>query len=340
LNARRSRRLARLRVGAAIDGLAELALRTRRPHGLLHPDVEVTAERLETAIGHATRFLERVQEKRGVLRGFLLLPGAATTWLTAHTAFVLEDVRCAQGLCARAAEYLHAIGATDGGWGYNRRVAPDCDSSAQALMVIARFGLRCEPFLVNTLAAAQAECGGFPTYAASGPPSGWQAPHPEVAALVAEALRRAGGFDDRVDRCSRWLDDCTTKGVLPSYWWSDDSYALWVQARTRRLGSCAMGAVRNALEDHRETPQLAMALSAAAELGLCEGTLLRAARLLVAQQYSDGSWACSPCLRVTSPKTLDACADAAGPMAADRRRVFSTAHAIAALHRVQKRLYS
>jgi hypothetical protein len=321
--------------------MSELAFQARRrPYGLLHADVDVTAERLETAIGRATRFLERAQEKRGVLRGFLLLPGAATTWLTAHAAFVLEDVPGAYVLCARAAEYLHSIGATDGGWGYNRRVATDCDSSAQALMVIARFGLRCEPFLVNNLAAAQAECGGFPTYATGSPATGWQSPHPEVSALVAEALRRAGGFDDKVDRCSRWLDDCTTEGVLPSYWWSDDSYALWVQTRTRRLGSPASGAVLTALERHRASPQLAMALNAAAELGVCEGTLIRTTRQLLAQQLSDGSWRCSPCLRVTSPHACDARPDTVGPVAADRRRVFSTTHAIAALHRVQRRLFS
>lgn len=324
-----------------MDCLSELAFRTRQPQrGLLHVDVHLTAGRLEIAIAEATRFLERSQDKQGVLRGFLLFPGAATTWLTAHVAFVLEDVPRAHVLCARAAAHLHSIGATDGGWGFNRRVAPDCDSSAQALMVVARFGLRSEPFLLNNLATAQAECGGFPTYAAVGPATGWQSPHPEVSALVAEALRRAGGFDDRVDRCSRWLNDCTSDGVLPSYWWSDHSYALWVQACTRQLGPAASGAVYMALERHGSSPQLAMALNASAQLGIPEGTLIRAAGQLVSQQFSDGSWRCSPCLRVTSPAAFDTGPAAHGPTVADRRRVFSTAHAIAALHRVQRRLFS
>ena len=340
MNARQIRRLADLRAGASYDRVSELAFRIRRrPRGVLHSDVTVTKRRIETAIHAGVRFLERRQERSGVLRGFLLFPGASTTWVTAHVAFVLEEVPTARSLCARAAAHLESIGATDGGWGYNRRVAPDCDSSAQALMVAGRFELPCEPFLLRNLAAAQLPCGGFPTYVGdTTSATGWQSPHPEVSALVAEALRRAGGFDDRVDRCSRWLDRSMTAGVLPSYWWDDAAYSMWVQARTCRLGRDGSAAVRAALDEHRACPQLAMLLTAAAHAPLSDATLTDAASVLLGQQLSDGSWTCSPCLRVTDPASFTAGSGAPGPVVADRRRVFSTAHAVAALWATGRRL--
>jgi hypothetical protein len=206
-------------------------------------------------------------------------------------------------------------------------------------MVAARFGLPCEAFLVRNLAAAQLPCGGFPTYAGDGSSAtGWQSPHPEVSALVTEALRRAGGFDSSVDRCSQWLDGSITAGVLPSYWWDDTAYSLWVQARTCRLGRGASLAVGAALKEHRACPQLAMLLTAAVHAGMSDGTLIEAASRLLGQQASDGSWVCSPCLRVTDPTSFAAGRGAPGPLVADRRRVFSTAHAVAALGTVGARL--
>jgi len=338
VNTRRARRLVRTLAGASFDRLSERAFRLR-PRGLLHSCVTVTAERIETAIRAGLRFLEARQDRSGVLRGFLLFPGASTTWVTAHVAFVLEEVPLARALCARAANHLVSIGAHDGGWGYNRRVAPDCDTSAQALMVIARFELPSEPFLMRNLAAAQLTCGGFPTYVGQGiATTAWHSPHPEVSALVTEALRRAGGFDAAVGRCSQWLEQSMIAGVLPSYWWDDPAYSLWVQARTRRLGPDASLAVLAGLEEHRASPQLAMLLTAAVAVNAPEAKLFEAASRLFGQQLSDGSWPCSPCLRVTDPSSFAVGPGGAGPLVADRRRIFSTAHAVAALDILRRRL--
>ena len=162
---RRLRREVRLRGGAVVDRVAEAVFRIRcRPRGLLHERADVTASRLDAAIARGGRFLLRQQRADGSLRGFLLYPGASTTWLTAHVAFVLADVPELEPLCRRAARFLQCVGPDDGGWGYNRRVAVDCDSSAQALLVLLAFSLPFEPFLIRNLAAAQLPAGGFPTY--------------------------------------------------------------------------------------------------------------------------------------------------------------------------------
>jgi hypothetical protein len=257
---------------------------------------------------------------------------------------VLEDVPQLQSVCAQAAAFLQSTGAHDGGWGYNRRVGVDCDSWSQALMVLAKYSLTYEDFLVCNLASAQLTCGGFPTYPSelgrsTAARNGWQSAHPEVTAMVAEALRRNGGFEDRVDRCLRWLRDVSCGGVLRSYWWSDDCYALWVQTRTHLLGQAASESVQIALLGNLGIPQLAMALTAGAELGLADETLADGTRRVLLEQFSDGSWCCAPCLRVTDPTQLWPDAGALGKVVADRRRVFSTAHAVAALARVGRRLF-
>jgi hypothetical protein len=341
----RWRRQLRLLGGAVVDRVAELwFLAWHRPGELLHDDTEATHDRLRIAIDRGARFLRQHQRGDGSWCGFLLYPGASTAWLTAHVAFALDDVPQLREDCRRAAAFLQSIGAHDGGWGYNRRVGIDCDSWSQALMVLAKHSLPFEDFLVCNLASAQLNCGGYPTYpsegrATSAVRSGWQAAHPEVTALVAEALRRRGGFEDRVDRCLRWLRKASTEGVLRSYWWPDECYSLWVQARTHLLGPAAAERVQAVLLRNDGVPQLAMGLTAAVELGFPDESLADGARKVLGEQRADGSWFCAPCLRVTHPTHVSPGPDAPGAVFADRRRVFSTAHAVAALDRVARQLF-
>jgi hypothetical protein len=339
-------RLGRLILGAAADRAEQAALRLLpRPRGLAHARPDATSGQLRAAVALGARFLEARQRGSGCWKGFLLPPGASTAWLTAHVAFVLEEVPELLPACRRAAGYLAAIGPDDGGWGYNRRVAVDCDSTAQALLVLHRFGLPIHPFLIDALLAAQESSGGFPTYRPDEPgrpASGWQVAHPDVSALVAVALRRLDRPEE-TERCLDWLrgQRGETTGVAPavancwaSYWWSGTAYGLWAQARAGLLEPRAEASIREAVATEHSAPQLAMALSAATALGLRDAVDEAAGRLLI-QQLADGSWPCAPCLRVTSPKVhVAAPGDGAalGPSYADATRIFSTAHAVAALH--------
>lgn len=333
----------RLHGGAAVDWAGEACFRMRHPQrGLLHDVADIADGRLDRAMAAGAEFLSHRQHGDGSFRGFLLYPGASSAWLTAHVAFVLEHVPEVEGMCRRAAAWLQSIGAEDGGWGYNRRVAVDSDSGSQALMVLGRFSLPCEEFLVRNLADMQLECGGFPTYPpdrGSQPPgaTGWRSAHPEVSAMVAEALRRRGGFEEQVDRCRRWLESVAAGGVLTSYWWEGDGYAIWVQSRTATLSASAPGALQDALDRCAGSPQVAMVLSAAIDSGMAGESVEAAIRRLLREQLSDGSWPCAPCLRVTDPRHTVSNGRLTGRVAADHRRVFSTAHAIAALERVRAR---
>ena len=334
----------RLWVGPIVDRIDEIIFRIRcGPKGLAHQEPHVTANQLDQAVELGARFLYEKQSSNGCLSGFLLYPGASTTWLTAHVTFVVEDIPLLEGLCRRAAEFLSTMGPDDGGWGFNRRVAPDCDSTAQALMALHRFGMPIKMFLLKNLVATQLPCGGFPTYPTpvptENPGNGWQMAHPEVSAVVIEALRRVGGFESNLERCLLWVKAQLNRGVLPSYWWSGYHYGLWVQARTGLLTAETSRAAEDMLRQPTGIPPLPLVLTAAAEMPISEETLCSAARVLLHEQNADGSWNCQPCLRVTSQKWFHTTINAPGDIAADKRRIFSTAHSVAALFRVRKRLF-
>lgn len=291
-------------------------------------------------MAQGARFLERQQRDDGSLRGFCLYPGASSCWLTAHVCFVVESVPLLDRFAARGARYLSSHGADDGGWGYNRHVAVDCDSTAQALMVLQRFALPTPEFLCERLAAAQTACGGYPTYVplrAEAPRDAWQTAHVDVSAMVLECLRRSGAHAPRVARGEAWLEAHSSDGVLTSYWWNDDAYGLWLQARTGGLSGQARSALRAVLTSPLGCPQWAMAVSAALAMEGLEDELRTATRRLLAAQLADGSWPCAPCLRVTSPHYRGPLRSAPGAVVADRRRVFATAHAVAALHALRAR---
>jgi hypothetical protein len=300
----------------------------RHPRGLAHAEPRLDERELERSLRLGVSFLKKRQRADGVWKGFLLPPGAATTWLTAHVAWVVEDVPALDDACRRACRYLESVGPDDGGWGYNRRVGVDSDSTAQALLVLHRFGRDVPGFLLDVLLAAQGPDGGFATYRPSGnAASGWHAPHPDVTVVAAEALRRYGCLEPR-QRALRWLEAQTR---LASYWWVGPEYGLWAQARTGIHAPGIAAAVTAALAESRSTPQAAQVLAAGLALDV-ERTRLEAIALrLLGTQLADGSWPCSSCLRVTEPCETETRAELRGRTYADGRRIFSTAHAVAAL---------
>ena len=272
-----------------------------------------------------------------------MFPGASTTWLTAHVAFVLENIPQLEGICKKGAEYLHSVGSEDNGWGFNRRIGPDIDSTAQALIVLHRYGFLFDDFLLINLIKTQLSCGGFPTYSSqicSGQSkSGWEIAHPDTSAVVTELLRRVGRYEERLERCLHWLNSQLSCGVLHSYWWDGPFYGFWIQARTRLLTKESIPAIEEIIKQTTGIPQLPFLLTAATDLAVSKKIIRSAANILLIDQNSDGSWMCHPCLRVTNKEWFRSTAIAPGKIYADRRRIFSTAHSVAALFRVRDTLY-
>jgi hypothetical protein len=342
VNPRRVSRLVSLHIGRLADTIRLSLFEAHRPSAKRQWASEADpTEQVRRALRRGCRFLERQQATNGRLRGFLLPPGASTTWITAHVAFVVEDVPALAELRAHAARFLARVGPADGGWGYNRRVGIDVDSTAQALIVLQRERVEVPDFLSRVLLAAQDRAGGFPTYPPAGlggvAQHGWQRPHLDVSLMASLWLRRNGRFPKRLERCSKWIcAEVSRTGVPASYWWPGPAYGLWAMARAGvpgvHLGETVAAACRGA----REAPHVSMALVSALRHNVDPSTIgLTIARLL-RLQLDDGSWPCAPCLRVTSPDCTASGGDAPGPVYADHWRVLSTAHSVAALHAARR----
>jgi hypothetical protein len=327
----------RIIAGRVVDSAIDMLVRSRpASRRLLQAKPEPTAENLQLSFDRGCRFLRRAHRSDGAFVDFLLYPGASDVWISAHVAFVLEHVHALSDVLLRTADFLEQVGQRDGLWGYNRRVAPDLDSTAQALMVLQRHCRRIERSWTDFVLAHQAPSGGFPTYAPSGPDGapahGWQAAHPDVTLIAAELLRRLGRDSER-ERAFTYLRTVGgSRGVVPPYWWNTHAYTAWASVRAGFAVATASTEARCMLSQGTASmPALAMLLSASAADQPAPHDLRRGLASVLAQQAEDGSWPCDPCLRVTDPNVFAASAAAQGRQYAGMRRVLSTAHAVAAI---------
>lgn len=320
--------------GVLVDAAMDRVVRSRpAAQHLLHERTHPTEATLRLALDRGCEFLRRTQRSDGAFVDFLLEPGASDTWISAHVLFILERVQGLSRAFVRAVDYLETVGQRDGAWGYNQRVAPDLDSTAQALMALQRHGRAIDRNWIDFVLAQQAPSGGFPTYPPTGPSGqpahGWQAVHPDVTLIVMELLRRLGREAER-ERALLYLRTLGDDVVAP-YWWNTRAYAAWASVRAG-FETATTSAVARELLAHGASsmPTLAMLLSAAGDTLTQAERTTTLARLL-GQQLADGSWPCDPCLRVTNPASAAASEAAPGRQFAGNRRVLSTTHAVAAI---------
>jgi hypothetical protein len=328
----------------AIERIDELRFRARHPSGgLVLQGTSQDPELLFDSIQAGVTFLSRTQRTDGSWRGFMLSPGASNEWITAHVAFLLEDVPRTRELRDSAARRLLGPVRRRAGWGYNHRVRIDSDSTAQAIIVLAQSGYEVHDASVAPLLAARRESGGFATYKPrmlnGRPRSWWEMAHADVTLLAAEALRRIGRYERERREALAWLTSQSRDGVLPAYWWPSPAYSLWAQARTGFAPAATADAAEQLLDREPDPVFLAMLITAALADDQWSASIAVAVDRLIEARQCDGSWLCAPCLRTTSsshPGGLDA----PGRISADPYRAFSTAHAVAALSRVRAVLES
>jgi hypothetical protein len=322
----------RLLARFAADRLRQAAFSVRhpqraRPGGPLFPD----QANIEQALAAGVHFLQRQQRADGAWVDFLLPVGLSDGWVTAHVAWVTEQLPHLAAQRERARSYLLKVGRRRGGWGFNNAVGHDCDSTAQALMVLHASG-SINPAWVQRLVATQHDCGGFPTFPGQGGASdGWRAPHPDVTAVVVTALARLGVAVAARRRALRWLNTLAMSNRLISYWWPGEAYMHWVCANLRAAAPGEAPAVRAAQFRSISVPDTPMLIASSLKMRMPPTAIGAAIAGLLALQLRDGSWPCEPCLRLTDPHVMAPSADAPGKRYAGQRRVFSTAHSVAAL---------
>lgn len=300
------------------------------------------------ALDRARAFLAGLaRDDDGLWLDFQLAPGASTDWVSGYVAAAIAGVRGDDPAAARAIAALVRRARRTGGWGYNKQVRTDADSTAWGLLALAHG--RCVPPLtidkaLAALARHQSASGGVATYLDNAYSGGfradWFAPQPCVTAAAILALLAHGesARAPAIDRAADFLVGArAADGTWASCWWTTAHYpsvhSLLALSQLGRLDARDRATTARAL--FAATPTGAGAFATALALRallLCDpdpdvdAAIARAARDLCAAQLADGSFAAPPILRIPDETELGVAA-----AFADERRAFTTATALAAL---------
>jgi hypothetical protein len=309
---------------------------------------EEQREEILRACSRATSFILQGQDVDGAWRDFRLTPGRSDAWVTAYVGSrLLRSAQKNSGLelppaIQHALRFLAEARHKSGGWGYNVGCEADADSTAQAILFFrkARYHVPLRDYA--TLARFQLPDGAFATYKTPRPQHGWGHGHPDVTAVVLQALAAVLPPDHTILLRGYASLDAHLRGRHPwaSYWWSSP---LYLARELLVLHKSHPEAPRPPILPP-QVPQDANCFEIA--LGL-EVALLRnepfpqvsgmAQRLLTLQE-ADGGWRSAPILRITDPRSqsLDDAFCRNSPVAGDGRRLFTSATALAALIRYDR----
>lgn len=284
-------------------------------------------------------FLLRKQQTDGHWEDFALPVGASDTWVTAvvgrslaSAQMVATDVRLASST-AKASRWLLANENESGGWGYNKCVPVDSDSTAHAAIFLMTSATVSRARLAEVLIRFQCNDGGFATYREEDASGAWALSHPDVTPVVALALAGLLGSDANPVR--RALAYCRRNirgdGSVPSYWWRSEFYAT---AMVAVFFAQVNESVSNYFVTSRSMPISSLDTALAVMTAACVDIPATATvDALIQRQRRDGSWQSSPQLCVTAPECYEPWAGRAGYLRCfdDNSCLFTTAIAVQAL---------
>jgi squalene-hopene/tetraprenyl-beta-curcumene cyclase len=208
---------------------------------------------LEDGIRRAREFLEGERWDQGFWLDFRASAGYSSHWVTAYVATALADAGAGAEFLAPVTAWLLEDQFTEGGWGFNRAVLPDADSTGNVALLLAHLraqvGEPIEPILghcarvlepfftdeggVRTYQPRPADAQGRrPRYVHDG--SRWCGSHTCVTALAAEALLELAGraASPRLTAAATFLRrHQSADGGWESFWWCGRSYVTHRAAR-------------------------------------------------------------------------------------------------------------
>ncbi|MCA9051326.1 MAG: terpene cyclase/mutase family protein [Planctomycetaceae bacterium] len=328
-----------------------------------HEPCERDSDVLSQSIAAAVNFLLDARNREGWWQDFSTTYGAADEWVTAYvgSALTSADHSGAQRAARDAWRLLCSRREADDGWGYNRFVPPDADSTAWALRLAQAIGesetdraRAARRFLNQHLLRGNA----VTTYLedrlrafAGTPPGsldGWcRTPHDCVTAAVAEVTEIGDSVGHYLQKQQQ------PDGAWNGYWWFDDAYTTALatvalaKRDNRRRRQIVQAAARWAAErigpDGAARCPLADLPSAFATAA-CVRILLNgppsggvtesldsAARWLFDAQRLNGSWLSSAYFAFPAPSVTDACNAVNVPSVLDSDGIFTTATVLNAL---------
>jgi hypothetical protein len=323
--------------------------------GLAWPSTVLTADRPQPADarrdGGVTRRAEALERgidfllnsrlQSGFWKDFAFAGEISDEWVTAFIACQLAATRVprAHAAAREAFERLAKRQRPNGGWSYNRIIAPDADSTAWVLRLARELGItgevvaRGERFLRmhrtdGGIATYLENALDFPSRSAG---AGWFQPHRCVTAAALPF----------VPSTAAWLESCQSGGgTWSGYWWLHDAYptALAAEALLEQgvFSQSTLAAARNAMrrwfpKDEQDTNAFDLAWGVRLLAILSDPDYAPALERLLELQHANGSW--GPAARLRKPP--GACIDPDGTessMSLDQRANFSTAAAIGALN--------
>ncbi len=340
-----------------------------RPGNTAEPRRETQRE-LPAAIGNAVdrgiAYLLARRNARGWWNDFQTLAGPGTEWVSAFVAFALASTNRAAALAAAHATWsrLHWRRWWSAGWGYNRAVPSDADSTIWALRLAAAVDAPSNGRALRFLARHVTSKGALATYASAGPIraftrlagtsfAGWCGPHACVSAAGASLPELP-----HRQRVLAWLRGAQhSNGHWTSYWWTTPHYATALAAEALADASGPGDADRVSLavqwvaddllrrakvmtpfEQAFALRTLLLGTQESAELSRILGDLART-------QRADGSWSPSARLRIPPPDVIDPDgytgwvegALGGGSIQVDHEGCFTTAAVLLALRRAEER---
>lgn len=323
------------------------------------------------ALDRGMQFVVAKQGGDGLWRDFLTPAGEASSWPSGFIGAALHLAGAETGVLQKALVTLIANQGADGGWGYNESTPSDADSTACALLFLARMGHKgdvCER-AASCLVRHQRHSGGVATYHEPGPIrrfmdvgrwmrfKGWCHPHIEVTAMAGRALAALSPEDwsSEIDAAWRYVKlQQRAEGNWNSYWWTSPHYSTLQAvelASFMRDESCigrAAEAVVQCQSEHGDWAAPGAATSAFAtalslSILLCAKghpqQVSRAVQRLVELQDDDGGWPSHPIMRIPLPGTVDPdrpqrwlfVSFAGGIVVRDQNRTFTSAACLTAL---------
>jgi hypothetical protein len=276
----------------------------------------------------ALDYLSAQQGRDGAWRDFDTLAGPSDEWVTAYVANALAPLANAREAIERGWAFLWRSRRFTYGWGYNRRVPPDADSTSWSYRLGAFLGegrryrlRRAERFVRRHVCSL----GGVGTYAAAHSIrlfthlssrqsfAGWCGSHLCVTAAV------AGCFEGWDDVLAYLLHQQRSQGFWPAYWWKTPEYAtaLAVYALDRADRAAHTAAIQRAAKWVNDCESAAPArdpfvaalrmrvLVRARLTQQASANLDALAAFLTRSQQQDGSWAPHACLRIPPPDIVD-----------------------------------
>jgi hypothetical protein len=294
------------------------------------------------SLNRAVLYLAKAQHAAGSWTDFWLPVGTSDAWVTAYTGLALQEASVcplvgnrarAEHSATVAADWLLEKGFAGRGWGYNRAVPRDADSTAHAVSLLARLKRRVPDEAIAFLYEHYTSGAGFSTYSFQDISHRWTRPCNDVTAASLRALYDSGSIG--IDGLRKaWLDTLggaqDQDGLWQGYWWLTPNYTtglameLWNIAGRPPLKMALNGQLSDSCAF-----DIAWAIICRIQMGDPENVHELVERLS-RMQNEDGGWPAAPILKVP-PSYDDPGIKKQDIIALDARRIFTTASALRAL---------